>query len=230
MIYVGAEFASLRALVEAWSPLLLYLAEQPANQCMPKQFDHRCNTQTIQGDTWCEPVLHIAYLKSHSSALTSRPKHPSRMNLHHLAPIAKVACLVVSSFCLLNVIAIEVLTSSHLDLTHSQANASPAMKGKFGKLLQLLLLLFLAVWDTALVPRRLGFGGLVLGCGCGGCGGCARAEVDIKGELPLQRGRQDEDFAKGMAFGLLDEISCVVSCCFLKVGHPPEIIIICMFW
>eukprot|EP00435_Cladocopium_sp_Y103_P073228 s132_g42.t2 len=58
-------------------------------------------------------------------------------------------------------------------------------------------------WDLALVPRRVGLSG-VIGCGCWGCSSPARADVELKEELPLSRGRQDADFAKGMAFGMID--------------------------
>ena len=60
-------------------------------------------------------------------------------------------------------------------------------------------------WDLALVPRRVALGSLGgVGCGCWGCWSKARAEVELKEELPLSRGRQDADFAKGMAFGIWD--------------------------
>ena len=63
--------------------------------------------------------------------------------------------------------------------------------------------LALLPWDLALVPRRAAVSGV--GCGCWGCSACnAGAEVELKEELPLSRGRQDADFAKGMAFGFLD--------------------------
>lgn len=67
-------------------------------------------------------------------------------------------------------------------------------------MLGIVLLLAVLSWDLALVPRRVGLGGVV---GCLGClgYGCARAEVEIKQEMPLSRGRQDEEFARGMAFG-----------------------------
>ena len=57
-------------------------------------------------------------------------------------------------------------------------------------------------WDLALVPRRVALRGV--GCGCWGCLSNAWAEVEVKQELPLSHGRQDADFAKGMAFGILD--------------------------
>ena len=47
------------------------------------------------------------------------------------------------------------------------------------------------------MPRRF-LGSALLGCGCAGCAGSsAQAEVALREEAPLQRGRQDEDFAKG---------------------------------
>ncbi|CAL1170837.1 unnamed protein product [Cladocopium goreaui] len=63
-------------------------------------------------------------------------------------------------------------------------------------------LALLLSWDLALVPRRVALRGV--GCGCWGCLSNAWAEVEVKQELPLSRGRQDADFAKGMAFGMID--------------------------
>ena len=55
--------------------------------------------------------------------------------------------------------------------------------------------------NLTLVPRRVGLG-VVASCGCVP----AWAEVDIRKEMPLSRGRQDEEFARGMAFGILGKM------------------------
>ena len=83
-----------------------------------------------------------------------------------------------------------------------------------------LLTLNLTSNDLTLVPRRVGLG-VVASCGCAP----AWADVGIRKEMPLSRGRQDEDFARGMAFGILGKmrkmvliadmsIFCMVKSCF----------------